>query len=826
MSCLACAAKNKESGIIFPCPCDNFVHPLPLAIGAGLQSLPRQIAIFPQYRRAMLSALRAEKVQLIDMANQLVEREPLASWRATGKDDLGLMLLEMWAYLCDSVSFYDEVLANEAYLRTSNLRSHLRQSVALLSYLPRPAVGSVVYLAAFADGRLPVQLPPGTAFLSGAFNGNPPQVFELDDTAQIHPLTNRWQILPPHEGEVLAANPDSLLVLPRGEIKEDDRLLLIEQRERTRMSKQKNRKQNAIIQNQAVIVKTVEKYTGQDQQHYTRILLTRPTKLAAGTQLKGLRLLRPTQSALVGEVGTNSISFNTLLPEIKPGDYILLSSATEGRWFRVQAVSEVNKQATQSSTMTINGNAFNLPGVTIRVTQLTLDTAINSPARKASTSPVWATSWSSRLTVHYGMQPAAVVVDEAKIFLTHSDLLQLAGTVEPPIPETSPEQFLLQDKNTVGAKVRGRIDYGEKQIFLGDGVHWQPALVNPVEAFGNVVQASRGESVKAEILGSGDASVASQIFKLKKKPLTYQLSPTAENSTGLKSTLSVYVNNFRWSEVESFFGKKEYDKVYIIRQNDAGESEVIFGDGIRGERVPTGTNNVVANYRFGAEAAVPPAGAVNQISKPAKGLQSVKNVLPAFGGEDAEPIETMRAYAPRSALVLGRVVSLQDMEALAGSFPGVRAVKTEWRWNEALLTAAAHVFYIGAAGIAESLTRRLRNMADPSMLIVVVNAQAVPTTISLNVQINPNYLPEDVLKRLRPALLDKQSGLLAPENIGIGQPLFRSRIFGAILSVEGTASVEGISVNGRGFHSYGISPGAGRYYDVEAGNLIINGIAT
>lgn len=813
MSCVACANKDKESGkVVFPCPCDNFLHPQPLSIGAGLQNLPRQIALFPQFRRAMLYALRTEKVKLIDKNNQLVELQPLSSWRATGSDDLGLMLLEMWAYLCDAVSFYDEVLANEAYLRTGKLRPHLRQLVALLVYRPRPAVGSVVDLAAFADGRLPVQLPAGTAFRSGAFDGNPPQVFELDSALQIHPLTNRWQILPPHEGTITAPNPQHLLISPKGELKEGDKLLLIDQR---------------TLQNQGVTLQTVEKYTGSDRQQYTRIGLTEQSRLAASTALKSLRLLRPTQSASLGAIGANTVTFNMLLPEIKPGDYILLSSSTELRWFRVQTVSEATKQATPSGVITINGNAFTLPGVTIRVTQLTLDADINSPDRKLAAAPDWAGSTSGSLMVLYGMQLAALVVDEPKVFLKASDNpLQLSGAVEPPIPEISPSQFLLQDKDTLGAKVNGRIDFNTKQIILSNGVGRRPELLNPVEAYGNVLRASRGETVKNEILGSGDASVPNQSFKLKKKPLTYLLSPTADKSNGVKSTLIVYVNNIRWTEAESFFGKKETDQVYVIRQNDDEESTVIFGDGIRGERVPTGRDNVVANYRFGAEAAVPPAGSVNQISKPVKGLQSVKNVLPAFGGEDAEPIKKMRAYAPKSALVLGRVVSLQDMEALAGSFPGVRAVKTEWRWNKELLTAAAHIFYIGAAGIAESLTQRLRNTADPSTLIVVTRAQAIPLTLNINFRVDPRYIREDVMGRLRLALLDTQSGLLAPENIGIGQPLFRSKIFEAVLTVEGASSVEGISVNGSGFSSYGISPGAGQYFDVEGGSLIINGLAT
>jgi hypothetical protein len=126
-------------------------------------------------------------------------RETLAAignWRGRHPEDFGMMLLEMWAYVCDLTSFYDDVLAHESYVRTARRRESLRKLVAPLGYIPRPAVAALAELAAFADGRRVVSLPVGTAFRSGAFDGNPPQVFELDTATTIHPLLNDWAFLP------------------------------------------------------------------------------------------------------------------------------------------------------------------------------------------------------------------------------------------------------------------------------------------------------------------------------------------------------------------------------------------------------------------------------------------------------------------------------------------------------------------------------------------------------------------------------------------------------------------------------------------------------
>ena len=135
-------------------------------------------------------------------------------------------------------------------------------------------------------------------------------------------------------------------------------------------------------------------------------------------------------------------------------------------------------------------------------------------------------------------------------------------------------------------------------------------------------------------MGDGDAAKSNQSYKLKKKPLTYLLFTDATNSWNLKSTLKIAVDGFTWQEVPDFYRTKEDDMVYIIRQDDEGESWVTFGDGIRGKRLPTGKNNVVGSYRYGAGATAPPALSIKQIIKPVKGLKSIENPCPAFGGQD------------------------------------------------------------------------------------------------------------------------------------------------------------------------------------------------
>ncbi len=815
MSCIKCANK-RDTGLDFACECDQFVHPIPLNIGAGLDTLPRQIATFPEFRRAMLHSIKDQEIEIIDQNNVPVKLKPLTNWRARDKDDLGIMLLEMWAYICDSLSFYDQVLANETYIRTSFLRPNLRKLVALLGYIPRPAVGSVVELAALADGRLQLKLPVGTAFRSGAFEGNPPQVFELDTDTFIHSLTNKFAVKAPHFGKISQNNPKEFLVDLKGEIKPDNLLLVINNAEANQNSGEK--------------VWALEKYVGNNQVTYNKLFFNNPTKLLANAKLKDIQLLKPNLSAglwtlndTANTINANNIVLNVLSDQIKANEYILMAYQNQLRWYKIVAVNTVMKTTITANTMIINGNNFTIPGVQSPVTQLVLDVNVNDSARKKPDTPDWNAAYIGGITVFFGMALAGNIVDEPNQSLNPTDDLFIANKIERPIEDFTTNHFLLKDKNTFGVSVGGAVDYDLNKILLDQDNGWLSPLTNPVEAFGNVITATRGESVLNEKMGSGNAAIANQSFKLKKKPLTYHLSPTAGNDSGVKNTLTVHVDGIKWTEVVNFYGKTETDQIYIVRQNDEGESTITFGDGIGGQRLPSGVDNIICNYRFGAEAAVPPAGSVNQIAKPVKGLQSVKNVLAAYGGADAETEENLRTYAPKSALILGRVVSLADMEALTASFPGVRAVQTEWRWDTNKQKATAHIYYIGDAGLSASISQKVRAYADPTIPITVENAQSKPLSVSLNIKVDTNYLEKDVLSELRASLLYAKTGIFAPENIGIGKPLFRSKIFEAVLKIAGTETVQSILLNRENFSKYAVVPGIGFYFDIETAFLEING---
>src|SRR5213078_1936071 len=62
-------------------------------------------------------------------------------------DDFSIALLDAWASVADVLTFYQERIANEAFLRTATERLSVLELAKLIDYQLRPGVAASTYLA-------------------------------------------------------------------------------------------------------------------------------------------------------------------------------------------------------------------------------------------------------------------------------------------------------------------------------------------------------------------------------------------------------------------------------------------------------------------------------------------------------------------------------------------------------------------------------------------------------------------------------------------------------------------------------------------------------
>ncbi|MFZ5673521.1 MAG: hypothetical protein ACOZAM_11220 [Pseudomonadota bacterium] len=315
----------------------------------------------------------------------------------------------------------------------------------------------------------------------------------------------------------------------------------------------------------------------------------------------------------------------------------------------------------------------------------------------------------------------------------------------------------------------------------------QTALGN-VTLLGNIAAASHGETQPVEALGHGEGAKGFQTFKLSRPNLTYLQSAAA---LAASAALEVRVNGELWRETASFFGRKPTERVYTARQDDNGETQIMFGDGATGARLPSGAMNVTATYRTGL--GLQGRMKKNQLSIPLErpvGFKTVANPLPADGGADPETRDDARQGAPNSVRTFGRAVSLADFEAVATASGLAARASVTWTWSET--ERAVHVTVAGpeGAGLSQASLARLRgaldSVRDPNRSLFLANFVRVPIVVTARLLRDPAFEADAMLEDARARLL----ALFAFDAMPLGEAVFASQIYAVLQGAKGVAAVD------------------------------------
>lgn len=118
---------------------------------------------------------------------------PLAGLRLRDGSDPSIALLDAWATVADVLSFYQERIANEGYLRTATEMRSMFELSRLVGYQPRPGVASSVYLAYTIDTNTPQEIvvPQGSRAQTVPGQDELPQSFETSQDLKARAAWNR-----------------------------------------------------------------------------------------------------------------------------------------------------------------------------------------------------------------------------------------------------------------------------------------------------------------------------------------------------------------------------------------------------------------------------------------------------------------------------------------------------------------------------------------------------------------------------------------------------------------------------------------------------------
>ena len=587
----------------------------------GQDAIAYRVADFAGFRAALLAGRPGE--------------QELSSF-APAAGDLGLQILEWWAYLGDILTFYNERIASEAYLRTATRRDSLDHLVRVLGYRPRPgiaATGTVAVLARPGSRAGALTVPAGLAITSTPSPGVPAQTFETVAPATFTgPSDIPVTLVPPGgmtAGAVLLAG-----VVPG--VRTGDRLLLVP------------RGWDGTTEDWAVV--TVQGTTpAADPAGGPNTLVsfevsagTDPASRPGAPPAAGYRLLRPLSSVPllppVTEAEVTALTFDlaATVRGITPGDIVMIDGSgtgsgsypavvtgySETTWYSVNGApataafpaagaagppppvvvplphSVLGLRMPPSASGALAGllaSFFAVAAETANLDQAAITARpvpIGPPTPPAApaagfTDTGFTDKGFTDIGLARGRRPGRVPPQVLRYAFTDvgspipapvTALSSLPATATVPdgfpAPAAAAAAFV-QDSTGAGAAVTVTAA-GAGQLRLGPpaggGTAVSPALVPPLRLLLDLVEVTRGASVTGEILGSGDAGTGGQAFTLAKSPLTYLAA-----GDGQASTLTVYVSGIAWTEVSTLFSQPPGARVFVTRQLADGSTQVRFG---------------------------------------------------------------------------------------------------------------------------------------------------------------------------------------------------------------------------------------------------------
>ncbi|MCU1230754.1 MAG: putative baseplate assembly protein [Acidobacteria bacterium] len=750
----------------------------------GLSAIVYRAGDYPSFMRSMLGTIAGTSRLLDDGTSDF----PLT--RLTrDRDDFSIALLDAWATSADVLTFYQERIANESYLRTAGERLSVVELTRLIGYRLSPGVAAGAWLAFAVDDSegAPghVTLDAGTKVQSVPGQNEVPHTFE---TASLLEARAEWNELTPRRNSVRIPKQGDTSIYFAGtstNLSVGDGLLFFNDDAHAdfrRVASVSPDFDNArtlitwgdgltsavtVSGNAKVIVYAFRVHAGLFGHNAPD-----PRTLSGDTRSAFNNSGDPDSKITTGNEWEFPIAGAKIFVEgeqlaIRPGSLAILRAGTDTQQlFKVTAVSQVTKASRaisgKATQLELSGSAEAFQGEKYRGTVVF---AANEelPLGEAPRSD----SLAQKIELDRAITPPAigraVLISDATGSVVEPATIASVDTTSDPLHTTI----------GLAAPLVNAFNVATARIFA------------------NVTSATHGETFR-ETLGSGDASTPFQRFALSHAPLTYVHSPS--DATGAASTLQLFVNDIVWHERPSLYGAATNERTFETLRNADEKTFVQFGDGkTEGAPVPTGHDNVRAIYRTGIGSAANVAAHTLTIlmSRPL-GLDGVDNPLPATGGTDPESLSRARENAPGKVRALDRVVSLRDYQDFAATFAGITKAIATWsvagREYQVFLTVAGTngaTFGPGDATIT-ALRGALIAAGDPFVPLRIASYLPAPFNVAAKVGIETDRVAAVVLQGVRDAL----AAAFSFDARAFGEAVDLSDLVAVIHSVAGVRSVD------------------------------------
>jgi hypothetical protein len=796
------------------CGCDPLIPPEP-----GVRNDPGQPALAWRIspHSHVLARLRAR------LGDGALPPE-VRALAGNGTDDPAAALLDAFAVVADTVSFYTERIAQEGFLRTSTELGSVRMLARTIGYELRPGVAAEVELAFDVEDApgapTVVDVAPGTPVQSIPAAEQLPQTFETSDELEARVIWNAVPAVTSEAAIPVFGDTDVWLKGTSLGLRAGDAVLLVGQ-ERRRFGRTPDHSRAAALANRDDERWEFRYVTGVEEPGgtltgWTRVLVQRRVGWRRGTPLTpvddvevwtfGRRaglfgsqapdpnlLLKdgvpPPGSAEVGSTGTYEWTgiddpLATGSPDVieVDGDQARIVA---GAWVVLERAANVELYGVEDVAPS-GGARFGLSGKITRV-RVDMTESLSGFGRRTTVVHCEPRLLPGGLRPVTAGVPAAGDLRTLRLVPTDPPLpvgrrVMVTGFAPGAVPADPIVRRSTQPPQAEAAAVAACTSTGDVMVVTLDRdlrLSYDPAAL---QVRANVVAATHGATVE-QVLGSGDATATFQRVSTRRAPLTHVRAATA---SGTASTLEVRVDGVLWGQIESLDVAGPTDRALVARANEDATVTITAGDGVHGARLPTGAENLRATYRvgLGAEGAMI-AGQLTLLPRRPYGIKAVVNPAGAHDWADPEAIGEARTNAPLRTRTLDRAVSVADHEDFAVGFAGVTLARSDAVWDGRETVVVVSVLGAGGQAVSDGLVADLSDSLvaarDPGSRFLVLPGEQVRFGVQVDLLVDPAYVRGDVEAAVVLAL----SSAYAAPVVRFAAPVTASRVLGTVRGVPG-----------------------------------------
>ncbi len=334
----------------------------------------------------------------------------------------------------------------------------------------------------------------------------------------------------------------------------------------------------------------------------------------------------------------------------------------------------------------------------------------------------------------------------------------------------------------------------------------------------NTVWAEQVETVKDEILGSGDGEknksysffrvpvISSEIWIRHEDIISENEEDTPDNEDiqEIKDDIGKTIEKWvRWKVVEDFSDSGPRSRHYTI---DNAMGTVQFGDGEHGMIPPIGQDNIKATYKTGGGVLGNVAeNEIKTLKSSIAGIDHITNHEPAEGGSDTELLSEIFERGPHLIKHRNRAVTKEDFERLAKAASSyIARTKCVIKENKLIVIVIPKgeedkpepskglMDIVRKSLLEHSLNMILEEslvVTDPSYIEIKVKVDVIPVSIDQAIP-----LEKAILKRLKEYLHPLTGG---NEGTGwkFGRGVHISDIYALLESIKGVDHVENLTLN-------------------------------